>query len=108
MHYLKQRKLATQIENLNLNDELDHLGMYIKHNMYSITMKDFDVNSYVNMYGYREHIDNYFMSLHTDKITYEKPVQEIPHKIREIIEYLNKTKVEKKVYFFKLSFRFIR
>lgn len=98
LHYLKQRKLATQIKNLNLNDELDHLGMYIKHNLYSITMKDFEATSLVQMNGYREDIDNYFMSLHTGQVSYAKPVQEIPYKIKEIIAFLDKSDVVHKIY----------
>lgn len=98
LHYLKQRKLATKIENLNLNDELDHLGMYIKHNVYSITMSEFDKKSIVNFNGYREDIDNYFMSLFTDKITFPKPMQKIPDKIKEIIEFLEKNDIVNKIY----------
>lgn len=98
LHYLRQRKLATQIKNLNLNDELDHLGMYIKHNMYSITLSEFDNNSFVNLYGYREEIDNYFMSLHTDKISFPKPIQEIPYRIKEVIEFLEENDLDNKTY----------
>lgn len=31
LHFLKQRRMATQEEKIALNDELDHLGMYISH-----------------------------------------------------------------------------
>lgn len=31
LHFIQQRKQATQENKLALNDELDHLGMYIKH-----------------------------------------------------------------------------
>lgn len=98
LHYLKQRKLATQIINLNLNDELDHLGMYIKHNMYSITIKEFDDKGSVRLHGYRENIDNYFISLHTDKISFPKPIQQIPERIKEIIEFIEKNNIKNKVY----------
>lgn len=98
LHYLKQRKLATQINNLNLYDELDHLGLYIKHNMYSITMKAYEDKSFVQFNGYREDIDNYFMSLFTDKISFPKPVQKIPQRIEEIIEFLNKNKIKDRIF----------
>lgn len=98
LHYLKQRKLATKIKNLNLYDELDHLGLYIKHNLYSITMNDFDDESFVHIHGYREEIDNYFMSLYTDEISFPKPEQEIPYRIKEIIEYLEKNNIKNKTY----------
>ena len=35
LHFLKQRSQATFNSKLALNDELDHLGMYIKHNCYN-------------------------------------------------------------------------
>lgn len=38
LNYLENRKNATQIASLRLTDELDHLGMYIEHNMYPKTM----------------------------------------------------------------------
>ncbi len=98
LHYLKQRKLATKIKNLNLYDELDHLGLYIKHNLYSITMNDFDDESFVHLHGYREEIDNYFMSLYSDEISFPKPEQEIPYRIKEIIEYLEKNNIKNKTY----------
>lgn len=98
LHYLKQRKLATKIKNLNLYDELDHLGLYIKHNLYSITMNDFDDESFVHLHGYREEIDNYFMSLYADEISFPKPEQEIPYRIKEIIEYLEKNNIKNKTY----------
>jgi hypothetical protein len=98
LHYLKQRKLATKIKNLNLYDELDHLGLYIKHNLYSITMNEFDNESFLHIHGYREEIDNYFISLYTEAISFSKPEQEIPYRIKEIIEYLEKNNIKNKTY----------
>ncbi|NLG03936.1 MAG: hypothetical protein GX567_08945, partial [Clostridia bacterium] len=60
LHYLKQRKLAIDIPQIALNDELDHLGMYISHNMYSITASEFPAEHRVNWRGFRQDLDNYF------------------------------------------------
>ncbi len=92
LHYLKERKLATRNKALNLNDELDHLGMYIKHNIYSDMYSNENYN-YVNMYGYREEIDKYFNSLDNESIHIDKPVQNIPGEFLEIINFLDKSKL---------------
>ena len=78
IHFLKQRSIATTLPMLALNDELDHLGMYIKHNVYSIKASEFGEGSIAQFQGYREDLDNYFVSLHNAKISYEKPVRPLP------------------------------
>ena len=39
LHFLKQREIASINERIALNDELDHLGMYIAHNCYSLEVE---------------------------------------------------------------------
>lgn len=92
LHYLRQRKLAVQNKALNLNDELDHLGMYINHNIYSDMYSNAECN-YVTMYGYREELDKYFNSLDNNDFHVDKPVQDIPKKFLEIINFLDKSKL---------------
>lgn len=88
LHFLKQRKLAIDIPQIAMRDELDHLGMYIKHNMYSITASEFPTEHRVNWYGYREDLDNYFCRLYLPKLNPTKPKQEIPNEITKIIQLL--------------------
>lgn len=78
VHFLEQRKKATTVKALMLNDELDHLGMYIEHNMYSLQLVDYEENCFGHFIGYREDLDNYFASLHSDILRYEKPIQKVP------------------------------
>lgn len=88
LHFLKQRKLAIDIPQIELNDELDHLGMYISHNMYSITASEFPVEHMVNWYGFRQELDNYFCRLYLPELNAVKPKQDIPKEITEIIQLL--------------------
>lgn len=96
LHYLKQRKIATQNKYLYLNDELDHLGMYIEHNVYSNIFED-DLDAHVVPYGYRERIDEYFSSLVNEGFEEDKPKQLIPIEIRKIIDFLDKSNIKQKV-----------
>lgn len=88
IHFLKQRKLAIDITQIALNDELDHLGMYIKHNMYSITASEFPIDYKIDWHGYRENLDEYFCSLYHPTLNPIKPVQNLPILITEIIKKL--------------------
>lgn len=88
LHYLKQRKLAIDIPQISLNDELDHLGMYIKYNKYSITALKYPKESRINWVGYRQDLDYYFCSLYHPGLNLSKPVQNIPEEIKIILHFL--------------------
>ena len=98
LHFLKQRKLATAIKQISLRDELDHLGMYIKHNMYSITASKMPEENRIFWHGFREALDNYFCRLYIPDIAIEKPVQEIPALITEIIKVMLAREFKQKLY----------
>ncbi len=87
LHFLKHRKAATGVKNLMLNDELDHLGMYIVHNAYEMYASEYEnCNSFVAT-GYREDLDAYFTGLYCKKLQSVKPEQDIPYIIKEIISF---------------------
>jgi hypothetical protein len=90
LHFLEQRIKASNSNDLELIDELDHLGLYIKHNLYTKTAES--RNGKITLWqGYREELDNYFsMLLFPDVETPKKPQQEIPHRLGEIIDILDK------------------
>ncbi|NLD48308.1 MAG: hypothetical protein GX660_14130, partial [Clostridiaceae bacterium] len=88
LHFLKQRKIAIDIPQIAMRDELDHLGMYIKHNMYSITASEFPAEHMVNWHGYREDLDNYFCRLYLPELNPTKPKQDMPNEITEMIQLL--------------------
>lgn len=86
IHFIKQREIATKIQELSLKDELDHLGLYIEHNMYSIHASQMGQGHFVNYNGYRENLDKYFASLHNPVIKAIKPEQKLPDLIKRICE----------------------
>lgn len=94
LHFLQQRSLATQNPKLALNDELDHLGMYIKHNCYNFQTEFISKETKINFIGYREELDDYFCKLYHPKLKPTKPIQRIPQLILEIINYLQINLVE--------------
>ncbi|RII36774.1 hypothetical protein D2A34_05170 [Clostridium chromiireducens] len=95
LHYLKQRKLATQNKALYLNDELDHLGMYIENNIYS-KMYENKENSHLFALGYRERLDEYFGSLINSEFEVEKPIQSFPKEFNDIINLLDVSDLNEK------------
>ena len=88
LHFLKQREIASLNKRLALNDELDHLGMYIAHNCYSLEVDSIPEMGILYMTGYREDLDSYFERVGTPLPQLEKPRQNMPKRFREIIDVL--------------------
>lgn len=91
LHFLKQREIASLNERLALNDEFDHLGMYIAHNCYSLEVDNIPEEGILYMTGYREELDSYFERVDTPLPQLEKPRQNMPKRFREIIDVLFKS-----------------
>ncbi|MGL5351866.1 MAG: SEC-C metal-binding domain-containing protein, partial [Clostridium sp.] len=96
LHYLKHRKTSKQNITLHLNDELDHLGLYIEHNLYYKTFEN-NSNSIIVPHGYRERLDVYFSSLVNKGLELQKPRQIIPVEMLKIIKFLDKSNIKEKV-----------
>ena len=88
LHFLKQRRQATQVVKLAPNDELDHLGMYIKHNCYCLQFIDIPDDTTLRLYGYREEIDKYFCPQYHPHLNPPKPSLNLPDFYNTILEYL--------------------
>ncbi|MCT4592816.1 MAG: SEC-C metal-binding domain-containing protein [Anaeromicrobium sp.] len=92
LHFLKERKKATLARNISLNDEFDHLGMYLKHNTYSLVAEKQGNDKRFRWLGYREDIDNYYNQLvFEENDIIKKPTQEVPARLLEIIKILDNT-----------------
>ena len=99
LHFLQQRKLATTIKTLSLKDELDHLGMYINYNVYSITAAEIsDSAGRVFYTGFREELDNYLCRLYLPEIAVSKPLQKIPLLIKDMIHVMNVHEIPQRRY----------
>lgn len=99
MHFLKHRREATKVKELMLNDELDHLGMYIFKNSYDQIVEDAQGATTITGMGFREDLDGYFAGLHNKDFSHEKPRQEIPLHINAIISLIEKKNLESRVSF---------
>jgi len=90
LHFVEQRVRAGQSKDVDLDDELDHLGLYLEHNNYSLFASNMKRNNnlaQLSFGGFRTPIDNYFKALAQD----EKPVrprQKMPTALIEAIDYL--------------------
>jgi preprotein translocase subunit SecA len=83
---------AGQSQHVDLNDEMDHLGLYIAQNNYSQHAADLkgDKLDRLSFHGFRTPIDDYFSAVaHGDLPTL--PRQAMPPRYREIVEFLAKS-----------------
>jgi len=93
LHFIEQRMIAGQSELVDLNDEMDHLGLYLQENNYAMYASELvgPDTAKLQFYGYHTIIDEYYSAL----LSGEPAVvlsQKMPTRIAEIIEFLNKSK----------------
>ena len=83
LHFVEQRIQASNSNDIKLDDELDHLGLYLRHNNYSLyakQLRESPLNHEISFTGYRDPIDIYFFSkLNNDPLPSPKP--DIPKRI---------------------------
>lgn len=96
LHYLKNRREATTVNNLVPTDELDHLGMYINHNCYYIYFNDAQTDR-INPIGYREDLDIYYNQKYHPQLSPVKPVQPIPDLFKKMISFLDGSTKDNKI-----------
>lgn len=88
LHFLKERRAAAATPGLALNDELDHLGMFICYNTYPELASEVGQGGRVVWHGYRKELDDYFCNLYHSGLRAKKPEQIVPTRILEIITWL--------------------
>jgi len=107
LHYLTQRKAAIDVPQYRMTDELDHLGLYISRNLYSLNPSQLTDTGNIFPFGFRCDLDKYFAMLFVNPAKARKPVQDIPKEISEIIEFLehdiSPEKIRLACYFLNLS-----
>lgn len=97
VHYIIERQKATYIKELYCFDELDHLGMYIDHQLYTIYVNENVSQGMFVPIGYREKLDNYFNSKGRLENAETKPERKLPERIEEIFELSKKLKYKYKL-----------
>jgi len=90
LHFVEQRVNALSSEVIKTNDELDHLGLYLEHNNYTLYASELhaDSNASLNFYGYRSEIDKYFADKFIDPTVESPLMQDMPSVFGEIIRCL--------------------
>lgn len=99
LHYLKQRKAAMRVPQYQMNDELDHLGLYIDRNLYALDPSHYGDVEKVVWKGFRKPLDEYFNLRFANPSEAKKPTQNMPNQISEIIEYLGSSISPEKIRF---------
>ena len=103
IQYLLKRKMNIDNKNVDLCDELYHLGMWIEYNSYnehtnSVIEQFRKENNIKEKLGfvlisgedYMNELDAYYNNLYFQKNKVDKPVRNIPKEIRKIIDFSEK------------------
>jgi len=91
LHYVEKRMQAFRSELLESNDEFDHVGLYLKHNNYSVYTEELQSGVYdkVTFDGYRTDVDKFFRERMFDP-NFPCPLKQESHRrFFEIIDYLD-------------------
>ncbi len=93
LHFVEQRMQAFRSDIIQCDDELDHLGLYLKHNHYSTYAGELqrDSDAQINFTGYRSKIDKFFHARLLDSNTPCPLKQEVPARVLEIVELLSRS-----------------
>lgn len=89
LHYVEQRTRAGQSQHLDLNDEMDHLGLYFTHSNYSQYAAELTSNEPHRLAfdGYTRPIDDYFRAVLRGEAP-SRPQQAMPQRLTEAIAFL--------------------
>lgn len=90
LHFVQMRKAAFNSQLLQLDDELDHLGLYLRHNDYPMHAAELVKGPGVHLQfiGYRQEIDKFFSArLLDDKLP--SPLRQKMHPgLAELLDFL--------------------
>jgi hypothetical protein len=89
LHFTEQRMSAARSELVDLNDEMDHFGLYITENNYGLYAAELTGSEPTRLTfdGYRTPVDDYYGALARGEQP-ETPKQQVPERIAEIIGIL--------------------
>ncbi len=91
LHYVEQRMRAFKSDLVQADDEFDHLGLYFKHNNYSLRAEQMRGTSdaRITFGGYRSEIDKFFAERLRDPSAPCPLRQDTPPRISEIVSFLS-------------------
>ena len=90
LHYVEQRNEAFKSDIVQVDDELDHLGLYLEYNHYSthVARMQGDSQARINFNGYRSNIDKFFLERMRDPRCPCPLKQDSPPRFTEIVDWL--------------------
>ena len=96
LHYVEQRMGAFRSTVVQCDDEIDHLGLYLKHNHYSAYAEEMQGTSeaHIRFIGYREEVDKFFSERMSDPNIPCPLRQQTPTRILEIVQFLSKRAID--------------
>ncbi len=89
LHYVQQRMLAFKTKLIDVEDELDHLGLYLKHNAYPQYAQELTADGQLRWNGYRSAIDNFFSKRLYDPSSASPLRQGMPALLKKIVDRLS-------------------
>ena len=88
LHFVEMRVSAGRSDKVDLNDEMDHFGMYITENNYTQYAEELSENADKMQFdGYTTPVNEYFSAVLVGDAP-PKPRQKMPHRIAEIVDLL--------------------
>lgn len=87
-HFLEERKRAFESPALKVNDELEHLSLYLKHNRYVTYAAQFYEDHPISWHAYLTDLDKYFHELQVSPQSAKKPTQPLPRRVAEILRII--------------------
>lgn len=88
LHFIEERMKASKLDIVETEDELDHLGLYLKHNLYTHYIQGMKAEGPVRWHGYRVDIDHFFSQKLADGKTPRSLRQKMPDRLEEILSFL--------------------
>lgn len=94
LHFVEQRTRSLGSKLIDLNDEMDHLGLYFTNNNYALYASKLAAGepSRLNFTGYRTPVDNYFHAIVHGEAP-KLPKQKMPPRFAEIISLLGSSQM---------------
>jgi hypothetical protein len=89
LHFVEQRMQSVSNPKIDLDDELDHVGLYLARNNYDQFAREhyIGVNDQLRFNGFREPIDEFYAALVNGEDP-DPPMQDMPERITEIVDFL--------------------
>lgn len=88
LHYVEQRMRAAQSRFIRVDDEMDHLGLYLRHNNYLAYARQLSADTRIQWHGYRLPIDRYFSKLIKEPNSVNPLRQGMPRRLLEMLDVL--------------------